>query len=1191
MFIVLMMFSSVFGENSIGQKPLKKTAVVEDMWMDANRMSGVFRNNGVWYYDYATGDWGLEWPKGSGLSPIFGAGQWISAKVGDEVKVAAVIHSASEFQAGEILSPGQAANPRDDIYQWYVIEPDGVGDWDTWPVEQGAPVDENGDPLLLGDMTAFSVWNDLGEHSLFGTNKLGAEVRQLVFAFNRADAMGDMTFIKWQIINKSDADWDSTYLSIWCDPDIGDGWDDFVGSDPGLGLGYCYNANNDDQNYGAAPPAVGIDFFQGPIIDEPGSVVVLPDGTELQDKKMLKMTAFIYYNNDDSNQGNPQTSGDVWNYQRGFWRDNSLISDPNGNPSAFMFSGDPETNTGWIDSDDSDRRFLMTTGPFTMPKWEDTNSNGIADFGEPGVQEIVAGVILGRGANNLNSVTFLKAVDNVAQQAYDNNFALPRPPIAPEVEVVSLPNEIILKWDDRSEFLSDGITPYFATDIVADGLVGQNLVVGDEYKVVDDGTFDFAKYSIYQYSDASGRDPVLVPALEPRYEYGVQTLKESTPYLGKRFIRISQNKNPVVGNVGEPLYNGKTYYFGVQADSYLEFSKPDQYLSSPPTIVSVAPQYSPGERLHSAYDDTIGEVSHTILDPSLTPADLEVAVRIVDPTQVTGHDYEIYFNSQQYFRDENGEWHEVVSNAKSKSLSKTPDVSPSTLTGAAIYSDVVGTIDLNYALDLVSPTDAWVDGVLLTLPSGVTINSAESVHSYDDVIEPVIDHAANTVMWGRSDTTQGGDHSFVGGEIFSVNVNTFELPLVAEYVIYDDGWNADGHPINAVGKDTITTVGYEYRTENHWNLKDVTIGQEVLEDRLDIFDLLDEGASAPVVDGLQVTVKGLYDLPWDFTPPAHPPIDGTGTYEIDSYGYNDWSEYGPTYSSRAIHTFGAGTEDLNMLLEDYELRFTGEYVDPDADVVYVREGTGSVATLYDARLFDIADHPMNPNPGTDDPFTVRIPFEVWNVTLNKQVNLMVYDRMQSPETTSQWYAFNPADRMYCYILNTDYSEEVHDPDGAEMDSLTWNLVFWEADWALGDVIHINYPNPINLGMDKVTFSTKGYETMVTREIQVSDIEKINVVPNPYYGYHSGEMDPFSRWVQFTYLPERCTIRIFDLTGTLVRKLEKDDPATPFLQWDLENEFELPVASGVYVYHVDVPGAGKKVGKMAIFAPNERLDTY
>jgi hypothetical protein len=87
------------------------------------------------------------------------------------------------------------------------------------------------------------------------------------------------------------------------------------------------------------------------------------------------------------------------------------------------------------------------------------------------------------------------------------------------------------------------------------------------------------------------------------------------------------------------------------------------------------------------------------------------------------------------------------------------------------------------------------------------------------------------------------------------------------------------------------------------------------------------------------------------------------------------------------------------------------------------------------------------------------------------------------------------------------------------------------------------------------------------------------------------MNAFDRWVQFTFLPEKCTIRVFDLAGNLVRKMQKDDARTPFLRWDMKNEYGLPVASGIYVYHVEVPKLGEKIGKLAVFAPNERLDTY
>ena len=100
-----------------------------------------------------------------------------------------------------------------------------------------------------------------------------------------------------------------------------------------------------------------------------------------------------------------------------------------------------------------------------------------------------------------------------------------------------------------------------------------------------------------------------------------------------------------------------------------------------------------------------------------------------------------------------------------------------------------------------------------------------------------------------------------------------------------------------------------------------------------------------------------------------------------------------------------------------------------------------------------------------------------------------------------------------------------------------------------------------------------------------------MVPKPYYGINSGEMDQINRWVQYTYLPPKCTIRIFTMSGHLVRKLEKNDPTTPFLRWDLLNEYDIPVASGIYIYHIEASGIGNKIGKMVIFMSTYRPDTW
>ena len=197
--ILLILFVLLFSKddkNNRSNISLQKPQATSDIWLDVNRLNGVFNNNGVWYFDYYRNTWGLEWPIDSRKSPVYAAGQWIGAKVKGEVRVAGVQHSATEFQPGEILSPGIASDPEDNKYRWYEIRSDGTGDWKNWPTNQGAPVDENGNPLIIGDITIFSVWNDLTTHDEYGSNPLGVEVRQTVFAYTDNGVLGDMHFVK-----------------------------------------------------------------------------------------------------------------------------------------------------------------------------------------------------------------------------------------------------------------------------------------------------------------------------------------------------------------------------------------------------------------------------------------------------------------------------------------------------------------------------------------------------------------------------------------------------------------------------------------------------------------------------------------------------------------------------------------------------------------------------------------------------------------------------------------------------------------------------------------------------------------------------------------------------------------------------------------------------------------------------------
>jgi len=102
------------------------------------------------------------------------------------------------------------------------------------------------------------------------------------------------------------------------------------------------------------------------------------------------------------------------------------------------------------------------------------------------------------------------------------------------------------------------------------------------------------------------------------------------------------------------------------------------------------------------------------------------------------------------------------------------------------------------------------------------------------------------------------------------------------------------------------------------------------------------------------------------------------------------------------------------------------------------------------------------------------------------------------------------------------------------------------------------------------------------------LSNIIVVPNPYIAtarweprtlFTTGRGD---RLIQFKKLPAKCTVRIFTITGALVKTLEKDSsPADGSLSWNLISDDGMDIAYGLYIFHVDAPGIGEYIGKFAV----------
>ncbi|MDB5282809.1 MAG: hypothetical protein JWO06_1884 [Bacteroidota bacterium] len=144
------------------------------------------------------------------------------------------------------------------------------------------------------------------------------------------------------------------------------------------------------------------------------------------------------------------------------------------------------------------------------------------------------------------------------------------------------------------------------------------------------------------------------------------------------------------------------------------------------------------------------------------------------------------------------------------------------------------------------------------------------------------------------------------------------------------------------------------------------------------------------------------------------------------------------------------------------------------------------------------------------------------------------------------------------------------------------------------------PSPGVDSLPRYMFSTKGLgatENNVT--VAKSALDLIRIVPNPYLAYSAYEPDANTSTVKVTNLPNNCTITIYSLDGTIIRVLNRSigvDPATnkkveisdgtdiqsvnveSTVDWDMKNDKGIPIASGIYLFHIEAPGLGQRTLK-------------
>lgn len=320
----------------------------------------------------------------------------------------------------------------------------------NWPWQKGAPfydsnnngiMDSGEEPGLLDcDQVAWLVANDLDPghiKSLYGASPTGVEI-QVTFWAKKDEPLANTIFRRVRLIYKGtsttpqNAQIDSMAFGIFGDFDIGKLANDFGGTDTTRQMFYGYNSVNGDkayQPYFSSVPALGYQLVVGPLV--PGTALDIGTFDFTERPGFRNQPMFLSWIEGAGNATSlPIRGGDYngtlqwWNVFRGYLPRPEQFPFPfrnpiTGEPTTFLFTGDPISGTGWLDQGSGERYAVLTTGHFNM---------ALGD-----TQEVIVALSAAVGATNLLSIAELRQTASLIQSSsFNNNF-----PQAPSASVLA----------------------------------------------------------------------------------------------------------------------------------------------------------------------------------------------------------------------------------------------------------------------------------------------------------------------------------------------------------------------------------------------------------------------------------------------------------------------------------------------------------------------------------------------------------------------------------------------------------------------------------------------------------------------------------------------------------------------------------------------------------------------------------
>ncbi len=1129
-----------------------------------------------------------------------------------------------------------------DLAPYYDADQDGVYDplYDYPDYGIGLPSNackKKDTDILYGDQTIWWVYNDRGNiHSESEASALGFEIRAQAFAFATNDEVNNMTFNNYRILNKSTFRLTNTYFSTWFDPDLGNAQDDIIGCDIARGLGYCYNGDNDDQGalgYGLNPPAIGFDFFQGPFADyfdgldndRDGCVdgvrneegICDAEDPALGINERIIMSQFMYYNNtSNSVSGNPANATEFYNYMRARWRNGFplVVDDPSGpgnisngdgyrpdgtgTVTRYAYPGNSYDTTGayaplapvnWFESPANlqDKRGLHSAGPFSL-------APGALNF-------ITVGAVWERDLINNDlfaSVEKVIVADDKAQKLFDNCFQVLNGPDAPDITIQELNRELILQLSYRSssnnyKFQYRERDPIITVD---PGEIDSVLAENPDYF-----HFVFEGFQIFQLANS---DVSISDIYDPTQARLVAQCDVNNDYTQLINWNVDPNLNQLVpqdmtlesNNDGifmsfrftedafatdnRAFVNHKEYYYTVLAYGVNQYEVFDPttspngqrlpFLAGRRNILTVGgiphmvesekggtnqsanygdgPEITRLEGSGNGGDVTnlLPEVEERILtefsvdNPTYQGGAGPVNVKVVDPLAVPNGNYTISFTS---------------STNKSKWIIKDDlgvEIASSDTTLEFFNEQIIPELGLSVTIEQPLAPGGDDDGVRQNgvLPSALIYDDPSEAW-WQGVSDDKSYTPFNWILAGANDNATAppaewypdypGDVQGFFEEILDGTWGPAAYASALERTEYPTG------TVYGLGPVPPGIISPNAVAEAH--SVDVVITKDPTKwTRVPVLELsedpdLAEGNSSKLAmrnDTSQIIQNGKLvpdpnmEFGWSYFPGYAIDVE-TGQRLNMAFGENSWLVAQNGNDMRWNPTSVATIVPADNI--------TGGYVFGGQHNIYVfaprrKQGLASVDNSYKG------DNPAD-NPLYDDIKNLGSSGlsrgKFWGTNMWVSMPLLRDGLSFDP------YTDLPTTARFQIRMVQPYAKKVASPSP-------------------------NNGNPM------FGFSTGNIATSVMQQsIASSALDNIKAVPNPYYGFSKYETSQLDNKIKLTNLPERCVISIYSTSGGLVRQIKKDNSDT-YIEWDLKNQFNVPISSGIYIIHIDAENIGEKVIK-------------